>query len=154
MIRFTLIIKTEVAPLNPPIKPNKNNGSNNWAVAGSKTKSGRPILCNDPHLGLNLPSLWYEMQISTPAFNVYGVSLAGAPNILIGFNDNCAWGLTNAERDVKDYYEIKFRDSTMQQYWYDSSWQNAEMRDEIIKIRNKPNDTEHIAITCLGTGNV
>src|SRR5436305_4592880 len=70
--------KEEVAPLNPPIKPNKDNGSNNWAVAGSKTKSGRPILCNDPHLGLNLPSLWYEMQISTTSFNVYGVSLPGA----------------------------------------------------------------------------
>ncbi len=142
--------KALVAPLDSAIKPDKNNGSNNWAVAGSKTKSGRPILCNDPHLGLNLPSLWYEMQISTPAFNVYGVSLPGAPNILIGFNNNCAWGLTNAERDVRDYYEIKFRDSTMQQYWYNGVWQNAEMRNEIIKIRSKPNDTEHIAITVFG----
>ncbi|MEP6467780.1 MAG: penicillin acylase family protein, partial [Parafilimonas sp.] len=142
--------KADVSPLNAAIKPNKNNGSNNWAVAGSKTKSGRPILCNDPHLGLNLPSLWFEMQISTPAFNVYGVSLPGAPNILIGFNDSCAWGLTNAERDVKDYYEIKFRDSTMQQYWYDGDWKNAEMRDEIIKIRDKPTDTEHIALTVFG----
>ena len=142
--------KEEVSPANPAIKPDKNNGSNNWAVAGSKTKSGRPILCNDPHLGLNLPSLWYEIHISTPAFNAYGVSLAGAPNILIGFNENCAWGLTNAERDVKDYYEIKFRDSTMQEYWFNNNWHKAEMRDEIIKVRNKPADTEHIAITVLG----
>ncbi len=142
--------KTEVAPLDPAIKPDKNNGSNNWAVAGNKTKSGRPILCSDPHLDLNLPSLWYEMQVSTPAFDVYGVSLAGAPNILIGFNDNCAWGLTNAERDVKDYYEIKFRDSTMQEYWFNNEWRKAEMRDEIIKIKNKSSDTEHIAITVLG----
>jgi len=142
--------KTEVAPLNPVIKPDKDNGSNNWAVAGSKTKSGRPILCNDPHLSLRLPSLWYEMQISTPAFNAYGVSLAGAPNILIGFNENCAWGLTNAEREVKDYYEMQFRDSTMQEYWYNGGWRKTTMRDEIIKIRNKPSDTEHIAITVWG----
>lgn len=142
--------KSEVAPLNPPIKPDKNNGSNNWAVAGSKTKSGRPILCNDPHLGLNLPSLWFEIQIATPAFNAYGVSLAGAPNILIGFNENCAWGLTNAERDVKDYYEVRFRDESMQQYWYNGEWRNAEMRDEIIKIRDKASDTEHIAVTVWG----
>jgi penicillin amidase len=142
--------KVVAAPANIPIKPNKNNGSNNWAVAGSKTKSGRPILCNDPHLGLNLPSLWYEMQISTPGFNSYGVSLPGAPGIVIGFNDSCAWGLTNAERDVKDYYEVKFKDSTMHQYWFDSSWHDAQMRDEIIKIRNKPSDTEHIAITVWG----
>ena len=142
--------KAAVVPENPAIKPDKSNGSNNWAVAGSKTKSGRPILCNDPHLHLNLPSLWYEVQISTPAFNAYGVSLAGAPNILIGFNENCAWGLTNAERDVKDYYEIKFRDSTMQEYWFNGAWRKAEMRNEIIKIRNKPSDTEHIAITVWG----
>ena len=142
--------KVVAAPADIPIKPNKNNGSNNWAVAGSKTKSGRPILCNDPHLGLNLPSLWYEMQISTPDFNSYGVSLPGAPGIVIGFNDSCAWGLTNAERDVKDYYEVKFKDSTMHQYWFDSSWRDAQMRDEIIKIRNKPSDTEHIAITVWG----
>lgn len=142
--------KAEVAPLNPVIKPDKDNGSNNWAVAGSKTKSGKPILCNDPHLSLRLPSLWYELQISTPAFNAYGVSLAGAPNILIGFNENCAWGLTNAEREVKDYYEMQFRDTTMQEYWYNGGWRKATMRDEVIKIKNKPSDTEHIAITVWG----
>ncbi len=142
--------KAAVTPLETPVKPNKNNGSNNWAVAGSKTKSGRPILCNDPHLSLNLPSLWYEMQISTPAFSAYGVTLAGAPNILIGFNENCAWGLTNAERDVRDYYEVKFRDSTMQEYWFNGAWRKATMRDEVIKIRNKANDTQHIPITVWG----
>ncbi|MEO6289973.1 MAG: penicillin acylase family protein, partial [Ginsengibacter sp.] len=87
-------------------KPNPANGSNNWAVAGSKTKSGYPILCNDPHLGLNLPSLWYEMQISTPSYNAYGATFPGAPAIIIGFNDSCAFGFTNAGRDVRDYYEI------------------------------------------------
>lgn len=142
--------KASAVPLSAATKPDKDNGSNNWAVAGSKTKSGRPILCNDPHLGLSLPSLWYEMQISTPNFNAYGVSLAGAPNILIGFNENCAWGLTNSERDVKDYYEIKFRDNSMQEYWYNGDWRKAEIREEIIKIRNQPSDTEHIAITVWG----
>lgn len=57
-----------------PEAPDKNNGSNNWAVTGSKTKSGRPILSSDPHLGLNLPSLWYEMQITTPTHSTYGAS--------------------------------------------------------------------------------
>jgi penicillin amidase len=142
--------KLTVAPENAPVKPNKKNGSNNWAVAGSKTKSGRPILCNDPHLSLNLPSLWYEMHISTPEFNTYGATLPGAPNILIGFNENCAWGLTNSERDVRDYYEVKFRDTTMQEYWYNGDWRKAEMRDEIIRIRNKSSDTEHIALTLWG----
>ncbi|MEP6513060.1 MAG: penicillin acylase family protein, partial [Parafilimonas sp.] len=142
--------KTIAAPESKPIKPHKYHGSNNWAVAGSKTKSGSPILCNDPHLGLNLPSLWYEMQLSTPQFNTYGVSFPGAPTIIIGFNDNCAWGFTNAERDVRDYYEVQFRDSAMNEYFYDSAWQKTEWRNEIIKIKGKPNDTEHIAMTIWG----
>ncbi|MEO9003271.1 MAG: penicillin acylase family protein, partial [Ginsengibacter sp.] len=87
-------------------KPDPDNGSNNWAVSGQKTKSGSPILCNDPHLGLNLPSIWYEMQISTPSYNVYGATFPGAPSVIIGFNDSCAFGFTNAMRDVRDYYEV------------------------------------------------
>lgn len=132
------------------LQPDKNNGSNNWAVAGSKTKSGAPILCNDPHLGLNLPSLWFEMQISTPTFNAYGVSFPGAPAIIIGFNDSCAWGVTNAGRDVKDYYEIQFRDSTMKEYRYNGGWVKATFRNEVIKIKEKPAVTERIAMTVFG----
>ena len=64
---------------NSPEAPDKNNGSNNWAVSGSKTTSGRPILCSDPHLGLNLPSLWYEVQITTPTHSTYGASFPGFP---------------------------------------------------------------------------
>ncbi len=73
-------------------KPDPDNGSNNWAVSGKKTLSGRPILCNDPHLSTNLPAIWYQMQIHTPDYNVYGVSFPGAPYVIIGFNDSCAWG--------------------------------------------------------------
>ena len=142
--------KQTVEPLVPEQKPDKNNGSNNWAVDSSRTKSGRPILCNDPHLGLNLPAIWYQMQISTPEFNVYGASFPGTPTIVIGFNDSCAWGFTNAERDVRDYYEVKFKDSTMQEYWYNGDWRKAALRDEIIKIKAKASDTEHIALTVWG----
>jgi len=131
-------------------KPNRNNGSNNWAVAGNKTKSGAPILCNDPHLSLNLPSIWYEMQISTPTFSAYGASFPGAPSIIIGFNDSCAWGVTSAARDVKDYYEITFRDSTMQEYIFNGTWRKTTFRDEIIKVKGEPSDTERIAMTVLG----
>ena len=125
-------------------------GSNNWVVSGNKTASGRPILCNDPHLGLNLPSLWYEMQIRTPEYNVYGVSLPGAPTVIIGFNDSIAWGMTNASRDVMDFYEIKFKDSTMNEYWYDSAWKKTEWRTEIIHIRGKADFSDKIAMTVWG----
>jgi penicillin amidase len=133
-----------------PITPQKGNGSNNWAVAGSKTKSGRPILCNDPHLGLNLPSLWYEMQITTPEYSSYGATFPGSPAIIIGFNDSCAWGVTNSGRDVKDYYEIKFKDASMQEYWFDGNWKQTTFRKEIIKIKDKPDCEQKMAMTVFG----
>lgn len=144
------IKKGKPVKADPTIKPNKDNGSNNWALAGNKTQSGRPILCNDPHLGLNLPSLWYEMQITTPNFNAYGVSFPGAPYIVIGFNDSCAFGFTNSERDVRDYYEVKFKDTSMQEYWYNNGWQRTTFRDEVIKVKGQANRVEHVAMTVWG----
>jgi penicillin amidase len=134
----------------PPLSPNRNNGSNNWAVSGKKTVSGRPILCNDPHLGLNLPSLWYEVQINTPTHNTYGASFPGSPAVIIGFNDSIAWGVTNAGRDVLDYYEMKFKDTSMQEYWYNGEWKKADLRLETIKVKGHPDVNEYIAITELG----
>jgi penicillin amidase len=133
-----------------PMTPNRNNGSNNWAVSGSKTASGRPILCNDPHLGLNLPSLWYEVQINTPTHNTYGASFPGSPAVIIGFNDSIAWGVTNAGRDVLDYYEVQFKDTSMQEYWYNGEWRKAELRLETIKVKDKPDVNEYIAMTEMG----
>lgn len=132
------------------IKPDPDNGSNNWAVAGSKTKSGSPILCNDPHLGLNLPSLWYEMQITTPAYNAYGVSFPGAPAIIIGFNDSIAFGFTNAMRDVRDYYEVRYKDDSRKEYWFDSAWHPTSFRIENIRIKGKPVYYDTVAYTKMG----
>ena len=126
-------------------KPNRNNGSNNWAVSGSKTKSGKPILCNDPHLGLNLPSLWYEMQIHTPTQNVYGASFPGSPAIIIGFNDSASFGFTNAMRDVRDYYEIKFKDNSKKEYWFNNQWQATTLTYDTILIKGKPAYIDTIA---------
>jgi penicillin amidase len=131
-------------------KPDPDNGSNNWAVNGSKTKSGYPILCNDPHLGLNLPSIWYEMQISTPEYNAYGATFPGAPSVVIGFNDNCAFGFTNAMRDVRDYYTVKFKDDSRHEYWFDSAWHPATFRIEDIKIKGQPDYIDTVAYTNIG----
>lgn len=132
------------------LKPSPDNGSNNWAVNGEKTKSGYPILCNDPHLGLNLPSIWYEMQITTPSFNSYGVTFPGAPSIIIGFNDSIAFGFTNAMRDVRDYYEVKFNNESRSQYWFDSSWHPSQFRIEDIKIKGQPDYYDTVAYTNIG----
>lgn len=131
-------------------KPDPNNGSNNWVVAGSKTKSGSPILANDPHLGLNLPSLWYEMQITTPTFSAYGVTFPGAPCVIIGFNEHIAFGVTNGGRDVRDYFEIKFNDDSRTEYWFDSSWHPTTFRKEIIKVKGLPDYIDSVAYTNMG----
>jgi penicillin G amidase len=131
-------------------RPNPNNGSNNWVVAGSKTKSGSPILSNDPHLELSLPSIWYEMQLKTPTSNTYGVSLPGAPFIIIGFNDSVAWGVTNAQRDVKDFYEIKFKDKTKTEYWFNNQWTKSTLKEETIKVKGSSDVKDTVAYTVFG----
>jgi penicillin G amidase len=131
-------------------KPDKDNGSNNWAVSGIKTKSGSPILCNDPHLGLNLPSLWYEMQISCPSFNAYGATFPGAPGIIIGFNDSCAYGFTDGMRDVRDYYEISFKDDSRKEYWYNGKWTPTDFRYEHILRKDTTEYIDTVAYTVFG----
>jgi penicillin amidase len=131
------------------IKTDKDNGSNNWVAGGSKTKSGRPILCNDPHLGLNLPSLWYEIQITTPETSVYGVSLPGSPAIVIGFNDSIAWGVTNASRDVLDYYRIRFNNDKSE-YWFNNQWTKADLVIETYAMKDGAHYYDTIAYTVFG----
>lgn len=131
-------------------QPSRDNGSNNWAVSGSKTKNGAPILCNDPHLDLTLPAIWYEMQLTTNTMNAYGVSFPGIPGVVIGFNDSIAFGFTNAGRDVRDFYEIKFKDETKKEYWFNNEWKKAEQRIEEIKIKGKPSRFDTVAYTVFG----
>jgi len=125
-------------------------GSNNWAVSGAKTKSGYPILANDPHLDLTLPSIWYQIQLHAPGLNSYGVSLPGAPGIIIGFNKDIAWGVTNVAADVLDFYQIKFKDNSHKSYWYNNSWKNTVQRLETIKIKGGPDEIDTVYYTHQG----
>jgi len=125
-------------------------GSNNWALSGAKTASGYPILANDPHLNLTLPSIWYQIQLHAPGLNAYGVSLPGAPGITIGFNERIAWGVTNVAADVLDYYQIEFKDNSHQQYKYNNQWKNTSSRLEIIKIRGSRNEVDTVIYTHHG----
>lgn len=117
-------------------KPDPHNGSNNWAIAARKTANGKPILANDPHLGLNLPSIWFTLQLHSPDVNVMGASLPGAPGIISGFNRHIAWGVTNATRDVRDWYSIDFRDHQRLEYRFDNRWLKTQRIVEEIKVRN------------------
>ncbi|EMQ96035.1 hypothetical protein D778_01925 [Xanthomarina gelatinilytica] len=131
-------------------KPHPNNGSNNWAVSGNKSYSGNPILANDPHLGLNLPSIWFVMQLATPEHNAYGATLPGALGVVSGFNTDIAWGETNATRDVRDWYKIEFKDNRRTQYKYDNTWKNTTVRVEEIKIKGKETYLDSVIYTHHG----
>jgi len=117
----------------PPANP--TTGSNNWAVAGSKTYTGHPMLAGDPHLQLTLPSIWYAMQLNAPGINAMGATLPGVPSIIIGYNDSIAWSVTNAQRDVVDWYKITFQDKTRNKYLLDGEWVNTRKVVEEIKVR-------------------
>jgi penicillin G amidase len=134
-------------------KPVEGVGSNNWAVSPSKSSTGHAILCGDPHLALNLPSVWIEMQISTDSFNSYGVSIPGMAGIMIGFNEHMAWSETNVGIDVKDFYRIKWKDKTRKEYWLDSVWKPAQMDIKEIKVKGRPSVFDTMYITDLGIVN-
>ncbi len=145
------------AQLFPPMesdpffdRPIENLGSNNWAVSGERSASGHPILCNDPHLRLRLPSIWVEMQLQTPDMNVYGVTLPGSPNIVIGFNEHIAWGVTNAGRDIKDYYRIAFSGEERTHYVFNGERRPITRKKETYKVRHEADVEESILYTHHG----
>lgn len=125
-------------------------GSNNWTVSGKKTKSGAPILCNDPHLHLTLPSIWYEIQLNAPGVNSYGVSLPGVPGIIIGFNNDIAWGVTNSGWDVLDWYQIKWADAQKTNYILDGKPLPVNYRVENIGVRDSINFVDSVKYTVWG----
>lgn len=112
-------------------------GSNNWAVAGSKTNSKGPILCSDPHLPLTLPSVWYEVQLHCPGLNVYGVSLPGVPGVMIGFNEDIAWGMTNVGHDVLDWYTINWAEAKKESYFYDGKLMQVDKVIERYEVKGQ-----------------
>lgn len=138
------IDKVNLAPTHPA------NGSNNWAVAGKKTGHGFPYLANDPHLTLTLPAIWYAIHLQSPTMNVAGVSMPGAPGVLIGFNESIAWGMTNAAWTVRDWYEIAFKDASKAEYYYDSLLLKSQFVVEEIKIKNSQSVYDTVIYTHLG----
>lgn len=133
-----------------PWEPDPLNGSNNWVLDGSKTAAGYPILSNDMHLNMSMPAIWYEIQLRTPDFNVYGVTLQGAPTVIVGFNEHIAWGSTNAGADVMDWYEINFRNDQRSEYLHDGQWKPVTKRVETILVKEGESVNDTIRFTHHG----
>lgn len=109
-------------------------GSNAWAVAGSRTATGKPILCNDMHLEYSIPGIWYMVHLQAPGLDVAGVSLPGTPSVIVGHNRRIAWGVTNLQFDVQDVYIEKFDERTGR-YLYKGQWEQARQEREVIFVK-------------------
>jgi penicillin G amidase len=130
--------------------PPEFNGSNNWVVSGDKTESGKPLLADDPHLSLGTPSIWYQMHLESPEVNVSGVIFAGIPGIILGHNEQIAWGVTNTGPDVQDLYIEKRNEKDPNQFLYDGKWEKATIIDEPIKVKDNETIPYKVTITRHG----
>ncbi len=121
-------------------------GSNNWVVSGRRTASGKPLLANDMHLAIQMPSIWYEVALHGVAedgtvkrteacpFQLRGLSFPGAPGVIAGHNDRIAWGHTNLGGDVQDFYVERINPANPDQYEVNGRWVDMEVRVETIRV--------------------
>lgn len=115
-------------------------GSNSWAVSGEHTPTGMPYLVNDPHLGSQMPSIWYQVGLHCRAvteacpFDVAGFSFAGVPGVIIGHNADIAWAFTNTGPDVQDLYIERINPDNPNQYEVNGEWVDMELRTEVIEV--------------------
>ncbi|MFC7061411.1 penicillin acylase family protein [Halobacillus seohaensis] len=119
------------------VLPEEFNGSNNWVVDGNLTESGMPLLADDPHLGLATPSIWYQMHLNSPEYNVSGVIFAGVPGVILGHNQDVSWGVTNVGPDVQQLYLEKRNPEDESEFLYEDQWEEAKVIDEPIAVKGE-----------------
>jgi penicillin G amidase len=130
--------------------PDPFNGSNNWVVSGEKTESGLPLLADDPHLSLATPAIWYESHLQSPEQNVTGVIFAGVPGIILGHNEDIAWGVTNVGPDVQDLYIEKRNEENAYLFEYMGEWEEATVFQEDIKVKDQEDVPYEVVVTRHG----
>ncbi len=124
-------------------------GSNNWAVAGSRTATGRPLVANDPHLPPTLPSVWYLAHLTTPEWELAGATVAGSPGMGVGHNGHVAWGMTNGGADIVDLFveEVSQDGGSVRDA---DGWVECEVREEVIAVRGGDDVVERVLVTPRG----
>ena len=117
----------------------EGKGSNNWVVAGSHTVSGKPLLANDPHLGLSAPAIWYFAGMHVAGvYEAVGATLPGLPSVVLGRTAKVAWGFTNTGPDVQDLYLEQINPANPKQYKTPTGWAEFETRTDTIKVKGQP----------------
>ncbi|MBT7424438.1 MAG: penicillin acylase family protein [Flavobacterium sp.] len=134
----------EQLPISPFI------GSNSWVIAADKTKNGKVIFANDPHIGFSQPSVWYQSHIKTPDYEMYGYSLALTPFPLLGHNRDYAYGLTMFENDDVDFYIEKNNPENLNEYETPAGFSTYKTVQKTIKIKGAPDTTFTVKISRHG----
>ncbi len=125
--------------------------SNNWAVDGQKSVTGKPLLANDPHLPLTMPSIWWELHVDSPEVKAAGAGLPGTPGVMLGHNERIAWGVTAAIVDGDDFFVERVNPDNPSQYEHRGDWVDGEVVREEIKVRGRSQPVvEEVLITRHG----
>lgn len=125
--------------------------SNNWAVDGQKSVTGKPLLAGDPHLPLSLPGIWWELHLDSPELKAAGVGLPSMPGVFMGHNDRVAWAMTAAMVDGDDFFVERVNPDNPAQYQRDGKWVDGELVHEEIKVRGRKEPViEDVLITKHG----
>jgi penicillin amidase len=136
---------------HPFLSRDEDTGSNNWAVHGDLTETGAPLVANDMHLGMQMPSIWYEIGLHCQPvseacpYNVTGFQFPPAPLVTAGHNDSIAWGFTDHTDDVLDYYQIRVNPDNELQYEWNGEWRDMIVHEEVIRFGNS-DDTVTIQV--------
>ncbi len=130
-------------PLFSEVNVSESLGSNAWVVNPNKSESGAVLHANDPHLPLTCPALWFLIHLNCPELNVMGTSLPGLPMVVIGHNENIAWGLTNVTADTIDLFKLELNPQNQNQYKYNGKWIDFEAIEELIVVQGKSEPIPH-----------
>ena len=140
---------TRIAGAAPALLP-EGAGSNNWVVAGSRTVSGKPLLANDPHLGLSTPAIWYFAHLDAPGLRTIGATLPGIPAVVLGRNERIAWGFTNTGPDTQDLFVEKIDPANPANYLTPDGMRPFEVVEERIKVKGAEDVLLKVRITRHG----
>ncbi len=147
----TSVALDDLAGLAQTLGVATGGGSNNWAVDGTKSASGSPILASDPHIPPSMPCTWYQVHLVSPEHQVAGASLVGMPGAAIGHNDRIAWGITNGMVDTADIYVERVDSENSRRYQYDGRWEEGEVVREEIRVRGRAEPVvEEVLVTRHG----
>ncbi|HWA48082.1 MAG TPA: penicillin acylase family protein, partial [Dongiaceae bacterium] len=145
-----ILMRTEGSLASLPGLGPTRSASNNWVIAGKFSASGAPMLANDPHLGFNVPAIWYLARIVTPDLTRVGATTPGLPLLVIGSNGHVAWGFTTTHSDTQDLYEEKLLPDDPTQYETPNGPQKLDIRKEVIKVKDAPDVTLDVRSTRHG----